>query len=50
MIDNKKLIEIIDEIAKEMHEQKDFLTDLDIAIGDGDHGINMSRGFYSKSS
>jgi len=45
MIDNKKLIEIIDEIAKEMHEQKDFLTDLDIAIGDGDHGINMSRGF-----
>lgn len=25
--------------------QKDFLTDLDRAIGDGDHGINMARGF-----
>lgn len=26
-------------------EQKEFLTDLDRAIGDGDHGINMARGF-----
>jgi phosphoenolpyruvate---glycerone phosphotransferase subunit DhaL len=25
-------------------EQKDELTRLDSAIGDGDHGINMSRG------
>ncbi|CAH0346859.1 MULTISPECIES: dihydroxyacetone kinase subunit DhaL [unclassified Bacillus (in: firmicutes)] len=24
---------------------RDYLTDLDQAIGDGDHGINMSRGF-----
>lgn len=45
MIDNKKLIEILNEIAKRIHENKAFLTDLDIAIGDGDHGINMSRGF-----
>ncbi|MCT4797896.1 dihydroxyacetone kinase subunit DhaL [Exiguobacterium profundum] len=28
-----------------IEEQKDTLTDLDRAIGDGDHGINMSRGF-----
>ena len=26
-------------------EQKDYLTDLDAAIGDADHGINMNRGF-----
>ena len=26
-------------------EQKDYLTDLDAAIGDADHGINMARGF-----
>ena len=23
----------------------DYLTQLDAAIGDGDHGVNMSRGF-----
>jgi dihydroxyacetone kinase-like protein len=26
-------------------ENKDWLTDLDAAIGDADHGINMARGF-----
>lgn len=29
----------------EIEANKDTLTDLDRAIGDGDHGINMSRGF-----
>jgi phosphoenolpyruvate---glycerone phosphotransferase subunit DhaL len=28
-------------------EQKQYLTGLDAAIGDGDHGINMDRGFQS---
>jgi len=27
-----------------IEEKKDFLTDLDAAIGDADHGINMNRG------
>ena len=26
-------------------EKKEFLTDLDSAIGDADHGVNMDRGF-----
>jgi dihydroxyacetone kinase-like protein len=26
-------------------EKKEYLTDLDAAIGDADHGINMNRGF-----
>ncbi len=26
-------------------ENKDYLTELDTAIGDGDHGINLHRGF-----
>ena len=26
-------------------ENKEFLTDLDSAIGDADHGVNMDRGF-----
>ncbi len=34
-------------IGQTVIEQKDFLTDLDRAIGDGDHGINMARGFES---
>ena len=45
MTDSKKVIEILLEIAKVMEEQKDFLTELDNVIGDGDHGINMARGF-----
>ena len=31
--------------AERLHEQRDALTALDQAIGDGDHGINMDRGF-----
>jgi dihydroxyacetone kinase-like protein len=31
--------------AQALHEQRQYLTDLDAAIGDGDHGINMDRGF-----
>lgn len=30
--------------ADQIEKQKDELTDLDREIGDGDHGINMSRG------
>ncbi|HIP75066.1 MAG TPA: dihydroxyacetone kinase subunit L [Thermococcus paralvinellae] len=30
--------------AKHLAENKDYLTQLDAAIGDGDHGINMDRG------
>jgi dihydroxyacetone kinase-like protein len=31
--------------AERLHEQATTLTKLDQAIGDGDHGINMDRGF-----
>ena len=33
--------------AVELHEQRDYLTQLDAAIGDADHGTNMDRGFSS---
>ncbi len=45
MIDSKKMCEILEAIADKIQEQKDFLTELDNEIGDGDHGINMARGF-----
>jgi dihydroxyacetone kinase-like protein len=31
--------------AASLHEQRDYLTQLDAAIGDADHGMNMDRGF-----
>ena len=31
--------------AADVAEQRDYLVDLDRAIGDGDHGENMDRGF-----
>jgi len=35
----------VEEIARSIEDQRDFLTQLDAAIGDADHGVNMSRGF-----
>jgi len=31
--------------AAALHDQRDYLTQLDAAIGDADHGTNMDRGF-----
>lgn len=45
MIDTKKLMEILQCIIRKIEAEKEFLTELDNAIGDGDHGINLSRGF-----
>ena len=47
MIDTKQILAIIDAIAARMESEKDFLTQLDNEIGDGDHGINLARGFKS---
>jgi dihydroxyacetone kinase-like protein len=33
------------EAATALREQRDYLTQLDAAIGDADHGTNMDRGF-----
>jgi dihydroxyacetone kinase-like protein len=33
------------EAGRSMEEHREYLTGLDAAIGDGDHGINMDRGF-----
>lgn len=46
-MDTKKILAIIAAIAKKIEAEKDFLTQLDNEIGDGDHGINLSRGFKS---
>ena len=33
------------EVAAALAAERDFLTQLDAAIGDADHGVNMHRGF-----
>jgi len=38
------------EAAASVREQSDYLTQLDAAIGDGDHGTNMDRGFTAVGS
>jgi dihydroxyacetone kinase phosphoprotein-dependent L subunit len=35
----------IGHVAQEIHDNRDYLTQLDAAIGDADHGVNMDRGF-----
>jgi phosphoenolpyruvate---glycerone phosphotransferase subunit DhaL len=38
------VLDWIRRFASEIEASKDYLTQLDAAIGDGDHGINMNRG------
>lgn len=42
---NRELVGMIHAVADRIIGNKELLTDLDAAIGDGDHGINMARGF-----
>jgi phosphoenolpyruvate---glycerone phosphotransferase subunit DhaL len=42
-----QLVAWLHRYAGVLAEQKQYLTGLDAAIGDGDHGINMDRGFQS---
>ncbi len=45
MVNQQKVIEILRNIGETIEKEKLFLTELDNVIGDGDHGINLSRGF-----
>ncbi|SFB18422.1 dihydroxyacetone kinase DhaL subunit [Clostridium frigidicarnis] len=44
-MNGKKVIEVINKIYEVLDKNKAYLTELDATIGDGDHGLNMSRGF-----
>jgi dihydroxyacetone kinase-like protein len=44
-LDTKQMAAIIEGMAKKIEAEKEYLTELDNEIGDGDHGINLSRGF-----
>jgi dihydroxyacetone kinase-like protein len=44
---SNSIFEMIHAVGNAVITHKEFLTELDQAIGDGDHGINMARGFSS---
>lgn len=44
-ITTEDTIRWIRQVAQVLHENRDYLTELDSKIGDADHGINMDRGF-----
>ena len=46
-MNSEKVKQILISISKKINEQKDFLTDLDNQIADGDHGVNLARGFVA---
>src|SRR5688500_5484098 len=45
MLGQARLRSLIETVARTIIEHADELTELDSAIGDGDHGANMKRGF-----
>ena len=44
-VTKQQIINWLQTVAKTISENKDYLTELDAAIGDADHGINLDRGF-----
>lgn len=44
---NSEGIIIVRELIKTIQNNKEYLSEIDGAIGDGDHGINMNKGFTS---
>lgn len=44
-ISKQQILQWLENCNQVMTEQRGFLTQLDTEIGDGDHGLNMQRGF-----
>ncbi|GAA6617829.1 dihydroxyacetone kinase subunit DhaL [Scytonema sp. NUACC26] len=45
MVTKEQILKWLQHFTDEIEKNKDYLTELDAAIGDADHGINMERGF-----
>ena len=45
MVTKEQILRWLQATAIIIEQNKDYLTELDAAIGDADHGINMNRGF-----
>lgn len=42
---NSEAGSVVLDLIRTIQENKDFLSEVDGKIGDGDHGINMNKGF-----
>ncbi len=45
MVSKEQVVQWLHAVAGVLEQSKEYLTELDAAIGDADHGINMDRGF-----
>ena len=45
MLSKDYFVQVIRDLIVLAEDRKEYFTDLDSAIGDGDHGINLSIGF-----
>jgi len=45
VIQSADILLVLNDIALEITRDKDYLTELDSIGGDGDHGVNLERGF-----
>jgi len=45
LMTNEDVLHWLERTAEVLQENRTYLTELDAAIGDADHGINMDRGF-----
>lgn len=45
LLTKSDVVNILDDIVKIVEDNRQYLTELDAAIGDADHGINLDRGF-----
>ena len=45
---NSKSGDIVIALAQRIIENRAYLSDIDGLIGDGDHGVNMAKGFSSR--
>jgi len=44
-MDSNKIIEMFGEIAAKIESEKDYITELDSILGDGDHWVNINKGY-----
>jgi len=49
-MNKEQILQWLQIFASEIEQNKEYLTELDAAIGDADHGINMDRGFKKVAS
>jgi phosphoenolpyruvate---glycerone phosphotransferase subunit DhaL len=49
-VSTSEVLQILDDITSEISHNRDYLTELDSQGGDGDHGVNLERGFLKVRS